>query len=41
LRRLELARAGHFFDQGFDVRAQKLERLIAGLADQMEVPRVA
>ena len=41
LRRLELARAGHFLDQRFDVRAQKFERLRAGLADQMEVPRVA
>ena len=37
----EFSRRGHFFDQRFDVGAEKLERLIAGLADQVKVPRMA
>ena len=31
----------HFLDQRLDIGAEKLERLVAGLANQVEVPRVA
>src|SRR4026208_1863174 len=41
LRRPEAASRRHFFDQRFDVGAQELKRLMAGLADQVEGPGVA
>ena len=41
LARRETARRGHFLDQRFDVGAEELERPVAGLADQVEVARVA
>src|SRR5258705_2484691 len=41
LRGAEAARGRHLLDQRFDVRAEELERSAAGLADQMEVPRLA
>ena len=41
LPRREVARRRHFLEQGFDVRAQELERPVAGLADEMKVPRMA
>src|SRR6185503_15803581 len=31
----------HFFEQRLDVRAQELERAVAGLANEVEVTRVA
>ena len=37
----EFPRRGDFFDQRLDVGAEKLERLVAGLADEMKVARVA
>ena len=40
LRRGEAAGGRHFFDQRLDVRAEELERTMAGLADQVEVPRL-
>ena len=40
LRRTEAARRRHFLDQRLDVRAEELERSAAGLADQMEMPRL-
>ena len=36
----EAARGRDFLEQRLDVGAEELERLVAGLADQMEVPRV-
>ena len=41
LRGAKLRAVGHFFEQRLDIRAQELERLIAGLADEVEVPRMA
>src|SRR6266850_7284605 len=41
LRRRKAAGRGNFLHEGFDVGAEKLERAIAGLADQMEVARLA
>ena len=41
LARGESARGGDLLDQRLDVGAEELERLVAGLADQMEVPRMA
>ena len=38
LPRREIARGSHLLEQRLDVRAEKLERPVAGLADQMEVP---
>src|SRR5207342_1977259 len=40
LPRFEAARRGNFLDQRFDVRAQKIERLIARLANEMKMPRM-
>ena len=37
----EFSRRGHFFDQRLDVGTEKLERLIAGLADEVKVARMA
>ena len=37
----EFSRRGDFFDQRLDVGAEKLERLIAGLADEVKVARMA
>ncbi len=37
---MKLRARRHFFDQRFDVRAQELEAAVAGLADEMKVPRV-
>ena len=36
----EIARRRDLLEQRFDVGAQELERTIAGLADEMEVPRM-
>ena len=36
----EPSRSSDLFDQRFDVGAEKLERLVAGLADEVEVARV-
>ena len=41
LARREVARRGDLLEERLDVRAEKLERSIAGLADQMKVARVA
>src|SRR5262245_38508663 len=41
LRRREVARAGDFFHQRFDVGAQELRRTVAGRTDQVIVARVA
>ena len=41
LPRREVARRRHFLEQRLDVRAQELERPVAGLADEMKVPRMA
>ena len=38
---MKLARRRDFFDQRLDVGAEELERPVAGLADQVEVPRLA
>ena len=40
LARLELPRRGDFLEQRLDVRAEELERLMTGAADEVEVPRV-
>ena len=40
LRGGEVARGGDLLDQRLDVGAEELGRLVAGLADQMEVARV-
>ena len=40
LPRREAARRRHFLDQRLDVGAEKLVRAIAGLADEMKVPRM-
>ena len=37
----ELPRRGDLFDQRLDIGAEKLERLIAGLANQVKVARMA
>ena len=37
LPRSEIPGRRHFFEQPFDVRAQELERAVAGLADEMKV----
>ena len=36
----EIARRGDLLEQRFDVGAEELERSVAALADQMEVPRM-
>ena len=36
----EVARRGHLFDERLDVGAEELDGAVAGLADQMEVPRM-
>src|SRR4029450_12103179 len=40
LARGEIPRRRHFFEKGLDVRAQELERAVAGLADEMKVARM-
>ena len=40
LARGEVARGGDLLDERLDVGAEELGRLVAGLADQMKVPRV-
>ena len=37
----EVAGGRHFLHQRFDVRAQEFERLVAALADEVEMPRMA
>ena len=41
LPRREVARGRHFLDERLDVRAEELEAAVAGLADQVKVPRMA